>query len=139
VTIPNLRDLVKVATPQERLDIAAECAAAVQLVSLMQDAPGCCEHCRLTSSRALPEKTLLYRLYGESDRLLYVGITCNLATRLTRHRQSKLWWGDVVRHTAEEFSGRKEAERAEMIAIQDERPAYNVIHSLAKYETGAQA
>lgn len=41
----------------------------------------------------------LYRLFGAGDRLLYVGITRNLAGRLKAHRRA---WGDVLHRVEHE-------------------------------------
>lgn len=78
--------------------------------------------------------TELYRFFGDSGDLLYVGITANLADRLTDH-QDKRWWPEVASMTLEPFTSRKAAAEAERAAIGAEAPRYNVVHRLAPRST----
>lgn len=72
----------------------------------------------------------LYRLRDHAGRLLYVGVTKNVAGRLTQHRQdNRLWWPAVATQEVEEFPDRATAELAEKAAIDAERPALNVLHA----------
>jgi excinuclease UvrABC nuclease subunit len=73
--------------------------------------------------------TALYRFFAKDDRLLYVGVTDDLKSRLAAHATQKSWWGEVSRTTVEWFPGRLEALDAEIAAIQSERPAYNIAHA----------
>jgi predicted GIY-YIG superfamily endonuclease len=70
--------------------------------------------------------TFLYRLYDADGVLLYVGITNNLATRMGRHSVEKSWWPEVAGIRVEVCANRQEAEAAELAAIRDERPVWNV-------------
>lgn len=70
--------------------------------------------------------TVLYRLYGEGGRLLYVGITCGPRDRFKTHHQEKSWWPEVVGATFEHFETRRAALVAESEAIRNEDPYYNV-------------
>jgi predicted GIY-YIG superfamily endonuclease len=69
----------------------------------------------------------LYRLYGTTGELLYVGLTDNLGARLDEHAKSKPWWGEVTRRTAEWLPSRIEARKAEAAAILHEEPRYNLM------------
>lgn len=69
--------------------------------------------------------TAVYRLFDETDRLLYVGITCDLALRLADHKLCKPWWSVVVRVEVEMFSSRAEALAEERDAIATEVPLHN--------------
>lgn len=67
---------------------------------------------------------VLYRLWTDDDRLLYVGITSNLEARLKAHRKT---WGAVVHHhTAEPHPDAQSALAAEADAIRDELPRFNI-------------
>lgn len=67
----------------------------------------------------------VYRLYDQQDRLLYVGVTGNLKTRMQGHRRDKKWWADVARTVSQCFDTREEAESAEAEAIVCEGPLHN--------------
>lgn len=69
--------------------------------------------------------THVYRLFGSADALLYVGITCWLATRLGDHKRTKAWWSEVVRVEVETFATRAEALAEECEAIDTESPLHN--------------
>jgi len=67
---------------------------------------------------------LVYYHWGADDRLLYVGVTNNMPSRLKAHRRS-IWWDDVARITATDCGSRSEALRLELNTIIDERPPFN--------------
>lgn len=71
-------------------------------------------------------RTALYRFYDEGGALLYVGITANVEERFAHHKNYKEWWAQVARKTIEWFDTRPPARAAELQAIHDERPVYNV-------------
>lgn len=73
----------------------------------------------------------LYRFYGTSDRLLYIGISLSAVHRAKEHRATQIWWPDVARMEVEhlDVSSRAEAEAIERAAIGAERPVHNVTHS----------
>ena len=71
-------------------------------------------------------RTALYRFYDEGGALLYVGITANTEERFAHHRNFKPWWHEVADTTIEWFETRPPALAAELRAIHDERPAYNI-------------
>ena len=71
----------------------------------------------------------LYRFFDSDGALLYVGITVNLPARLSRHRDEKEWWVDVVRVSIEWFPDRDSVLAAEKAAIRSEQPRYNIQHN----------
>lgn len=73
-------------------------------------------------------RTALYRLYDADDQLLYVGITNMPNVRLAAHR-GRGWWHQVARTEVEWYETRQPAAQAEVRAIQEEWPLYNVTNS----------
>ncbi len=71
-------------------------------------------------------RTALYRLYDDADVLLYVGIAFDPEARWKEHVR-KPWWRDVARKAAEWHDPRLLALDAEAIAVEAERPLYNVL------------
>ena len=70
----------------------------------------------------------LYRYFDENDDLLYVGISKNPVSRIQQHATND--WIRRVRHIELEwFDTRSEALAAELIAIERERPEYNIAGS----------
>lgn len=66
---------------------------------------------------------VVYRLFDQDDRLLYVGSTRNWLGRLKAHRRK---WGDLIaRTTTEEYDDAESMLEAEAAAIHDEKPALN--------------
>jgi hypothetical protein len=71
----------------------------------------------------------VYRCYNAEGELLYIGSTFrHAAVRLTHHRYTQPWWGEVaeVRIEKHPYSTLRAVEFA---AIRDELPLYNVIHN----------
>lgn len=69
---------------------------------------------------------ILYRLRDAQGRLLYVGITWNLKVRMQGHaRYGAAWFGAVASTETEEYPTREAARKAELVAIETERPAIN--------------
>lgn len=77
---------------------------------------------------ARPDATsYVYRLYDRDGDLLYVGVTDNLANRLTGHeRGPALWWGAVHRVEWDLYKTRAEAEHAESYTIEEQVPQHNL-------------
>lgn len=71
----------------------------------------------------------LYRLYGEDDELLYIGISLSALGRLSEHLAEKSWAAQVRRTTIETYPTRAAAAAAEVAAIKSEWPTYNVQHN----------
>jgi len=74
----------------------------------------------------MTKRTAVYRLFGDADRLLYVGIAFDLSRRYMQHKKTKPWWPEVLRKEVCWFETRRLAEAAEHTAIVSERPCYNV-------------
>ncbi|QDP60573.1 MAG: putative GIY-YIG endonuclease [Prokaryotic dsDNA virus sp.] len=73
-------------------------------------------------------KSALYRFYGESDVLLYVGISQCPFTRSKSHEANASWYGDIRFMEVEWHDTREDAARAERVAIDRERPQHNVVY-----------
>jgi DNA-binding XRE family transcriptional regulator/predicted GIY-YIG superfamily endonuclease len=71
------------------------------------------------------ERTALYRLFDEANRLLYVGITANPTRRWYGHASMSIWWGEVLLREIEWFPSRTEALAREAAEIAGRRPRYN--------------
>lgn len=71
----------------------------------------------------------LYRFFDEDGALLYIGISESPLVRLDAHASTQPWWGHVRSATFEHFGTRQEVLDAEVAAIRDERPAFNVEHN----------
>lgn len=102
------------------------------LSAIFSDAPGAQESFAeyLASARPLvvdrrfASMTYLYRYFSRGGRLLYVGITCDPATRNWQHR-SAVWFSVATLVRYELFPSRNLALIAESIAIEDEGPDFN--------------
>lgn len=70
-------------------------------------------------------ETVLYRWYDSDGALVYVGITNDLATRQSSHARLSSWaqFADTCR--VERFRSRRDAEIAELAAIESENPIFN--------------
>jgi predicted GIY-YIG superfamily endonuclease len=73
----------------------------------------------------------LYRHFDKDGKLLYVGISISVIQRLSQHRRSR-WFGEIASITIEKFPSRRDAARAEMVAIRKECPRFNI--RLVNYE-----
>lgn len=78
----------------------------------------------------------LYRFYDVRDRLLYVGITLDLGARWKHHSKNKTWWVDVARCTVEHFPTRDAVLAAESVAINAEKPRWNIVHNRGRLPRG---
>ncbi len=77
-------------------------------------------------------KHSLYRIFDESNKLIYIGISDKLLDRVRSHTKKKDWSGQIHKITIEYFNTRLESEEAERLGIINEKPAYNIMHN-AKY------
>ncbi len=78
------------------------------------------------ASAALHLSDALYRFYDHAGDLLYVGITGDGKSRFGAHRRSKPWWDEVTRIEIERHPNRDTARSAEVRAIREEKPRYNI-------------
>lgn len=70
----------------------------------------------------------LYRHFDDTGRLLYVGISITALKRTMQHRGKSHWFREVCTITIEHFATRAQAEAAEIVAIQTEKPLHNLRH-----------
>lgn len=75
--------------------------------------------------------TALYRVFGDADLLLYIGISNSYMRRWYQHSLDKDWWTEARRATLEWFPDERTALAAEKAAIKAEHPKYNRAHSEA--------
>jgi hypothetical protein len=83
-----------------------------------------CDDCALADFR----QPTVYRLFGEGDRLLYVGATCAFDNRIRSHAnggESAFMWPLVRRWTTETYPDMATAFAAERVAIDGEAPVFN--------------
>jgi predicted GIY-YIG superfamily endonuclease len=72
----------------------------------------------------------LYRIWGEADQLLYVGISNDFGRRWREHASKQPWWAEKRRLTVDEwFESGQKAGAAEITAIRGEKPKYNKRHA----------
>ncbi|MGZ9935866.1 GIY-YIG nuclease family protein (plasmid) [Streptomyces sp. NC-S4] len=67
----------------------------------------------------------VYRLYDADEALLYIGLTCNPASRWKDHCKQMLWWPEVTHKHLTWYDTRREAWAAEGAAIREEGARYN--------------
>lgn len=70
--------------------------------------------------------TAHYRLYDAAGIFLYTGVADNLKARFDQHKLEKPWWPEVARRTVTWYGSRRDALRAEDIAIKTEHPIHNI-------------
>lgn len=76
------------------------------------------------------DSSVLYRHYDAHGRLLYVGVAVNTKKRLQEHAAAgAVWVSDVARSTFERFRTHKDVLDAEIMAIKNEAPLWNILHS----------
>jgi predicted GIY-YIG superfamily endonuclease len=83
----------------------------------------------------------VYRIFDAADRLLYVGCTEDVTTRLFFHCQistpSEASWEikrDMARHTSQEYPSKAAAHAAEIHAIRTEMPLLNRQHNPGRFK-----
>ena len=70
----------------------------------------------------------LYRFFSATGELLYVGISANAYRRAGQHRTRAEWWHEAVTMTMQHgYDNAQSAHKAELEAIREESPRYNVI------------
>lgn len=98
-----------------------------------------CARLSIERERHETEKTCLYRHFDKAGRLLYVGIARDHQSRLKSHSRYSDWKYDIATVTIEYFDTRQEASKAEIRAIQTERPLHNIVHQLGLGNQGKAA
>lgn len=79
---------------------------------------------------ASPGRPTLYRHFDSGGQLLYVGRTIRpVFQRQHEHLKTKTWWNEVAESKYERFDSEQELAEAEVAAIKNERPLYNLIHN----------
>lgn len=73
----------------------------------------------------MASKHVLYRLYDNGGRLLYVGRTENLRRRMSEHRALQPWAAEIDRVTRTPCASYSAACLAERQAIESEHPIHN--------------
>lgn len=72
---------------------------------------------------------ILYRWWREDGALLYVGKSVSLFARISAHRKSSPFFSSAATMTIERFPDERTLAEAEVRAICDEHPMYNVAHN----------
>lgn len=69
---------------------------------------------------------VVYRVFDDTDRLVYVGQTNHLARRVTEHKHGSWWWSIyATRIAVQVFPIHEAAAAVERTAIQEETPVFN--------------
>jgi len=76
--------------------------------------------------------TDVYRVYDQEGRLLYVGASVNVFTRLREHRLYAEWWPLAFEGTVTRYENRAMARSVEAHAIRNEGPLYNTTDERAE-------
>ena len=77
----------------------------------------------------------IYRHFDKDNNLLYIGRSINPLRRLYQHKKSSDWFSDVYTVTMERFDCFDDMVNAEIKAIIEEKPLYNIQHK--KKETSS--
>lgn len=72
---------------------------------------------------------ILYRWWGADGTLLYVGKSVSLFARISSHRKSSKFFSSAATMTIERFPDELSLSAAEVRAIREEHPLYNVAHN----------
>lgn len=73
---------------------------------------------------------ILYRWWDADGRLLYVGKSVSVFARIAAHRRDSAFFAEAATMTMERFETARDLGMAEVSAIRNERPLYNIVHSL---------
>ncbi|MET9725434.1 GIY-YIG nuclease family protein [Streptomyces zaomyceticus] len=79
--------------------------------------------------------TCLYRLFDKNSTLLYVGISNTPKERWKQHAADKPWWPLVATRGEEWYLERRDAEKAERVAREVEKPRFNSITPAGETES----
>jgi prophage regulatory protein len=75
----------------------------------------------------------VYRTFTAERELLYAGISKEFGRRWGEHARSQPWWPEARHMTVDWYDDEAEAMRAEVTAIEQERPRHNVARANANY------
>ena len=78
----------------------------------------------------------VYRAFAADGALLYVGSTVRLGCRMRNHHRTARWWFAAKRFTFVEYATEAEARAAEVEAIGQEFPRWNVHHRSTSHPVG---
>jgi hypothetical protein len=73
-------------------------------------------------------ETALYRIFGDADVLLYIGISDDFGRRWKDEAKAFPWWNERRHMTVDWYPTRDDALDTEALAIFAEQPKYNVMH-----------
>lgn len=73
---------------------------------------------------------VLYRHFNEAGELLYIGISSRFMRRTREHEKYSAWFKEITLITVERFVDRRALLQGERIAIEIEKPKYNVVHNI---------
>ena len=80
---------------------------------------------RMGAGSVMADETDLYRYFDNKGQLLYVGISFSAIVRASQHKANSNWFDFVSHMTVEKFNSREDASKAEIEAIQSEKPIHN--------------
>ena len=78
------------------------------------------------------DRTCLYRHFDCEGKLLYVGVSLHVLSRLSAHARISPWFHRIAHVHIEHFDSRKEALAAERAAIAEEHPECNIVLQRSK-------
>lgn len=76
-----------------------------------------------------PRQPAVYRVYDKDGRLIYIGASVDVQSRLVTHERYSWWHGLIAEVTTTDYPTADAALAAELVAIQEEQPAFNVRHT----------
>lgn len=79
----------------------------------------------------------LYRMYRADGRLLYIGMTTDLPTRMYMHKRGTPWFQDVARFVFRLYPSRRAVLDAERAAIKSEHPLHNIRSAVKPLDVAA--
>lgn len=81
-----------------------------------------------------PIQPVVYRVYDDDGRLIYIGSTTRFVGRMAAHRVTSWWTRLAVRFDVEVHLDVESARRAEMAAIHREAPAFNHAYNQRRFD-----
>lgn len=84
-----------------------------------------CREPHSSSVHRASDETYVYRFFDSADRLLYIGATNDLRTRIKAHQRTKPWWPEVARIEAMPFEFHCQAFEQERVELLERRPVHS--------------